>query len=307
MKGMAKSISDYLFVASHGHVLALDRERGETVWKVRLGNTGWRRWYVVSLFPVETESLLICGCHGKIIALSMNVGQEIWRNRLPKLGYGDIAIHMPNQPCPSRSVLSVGVASGREYGRLAYYGSRHSFSEDVLMQRPLTAISSTASTLSTPPTIKEDGAGVGSTLPGLSDLVIVGTYGHVVAIDIANGGKTVWSYSLPWTGYGVVNTLLEGGKLFVGCGGRVFALDPLSGKEIWRNALPGLRRGFVTMATSTSWTGDVVPPFSLLLLNTTASYSGARPQGDASRVGRGAGRGGVGVSTPSTGSPAAAK
>ncbi|GBG92479.1 hypothetical protein CBR_g55630 [Chara braunii] len=305
---MAKSISDYLFVASHGHVLALDREIGETVWKVKLRNTGWRRRYVVSLFPVETESLLICGCHGKIIALSMNVGQEIWRNRLPKLGYGDIAIHMPNQPCPSRSGLSVGVASGREYGRPAYYGSRHSFSDDVIMQRPLTAISTAASALSTPPTIKEDGSGVGSTLPGLSDLVFVGTYGHVAAIDVTNDGKTVWSYSLPWTGYGVVNTLLEGGKLFVGCGGRVFALDPLSGKEIWRNVLPGLRRGFVTLATSTSWTGDVVPPFSHMLLNSTASYLGVRPQGNVSRVGGGGGGGGggVGVSTPSTGSPAPA-
>ena len=82
-------------------------------------------------------------------------------------------------------------------------------------------------------------------------LVFAGTYGHVIAMD-KETGRTVWSTSLPRTGYSVVSIVLEGGLLLCASGGRVFALDPTDGWIKWTNDLPGMRQGLVYLATAQS-------------------------------------------------------
>ena len=77
-------------------------------------------------------------------------------------------------------------------------------------------------------------------------LLFAGTHGHVVALDKRNG-TTVWSTSLPRTGYSVVSIILEDGLLFCASGGRVFALDIM-----WDNQMPGLGAGLVFLATENS-------------------------------------------------------
>ena len=81
--------------------------------------------------------------------------------------------------------------------------------------------------------------------------LFAGTHGHVVAID-KRTGETVWSTSLPRTGYSVVSILHEDGLLFCASGGRVFALDPEDGNVMWDNQMPGLGAGLVYLATAAS-------------------------------------------------------
>ena len=80
------------------------------------------------------------------------------------------------------------------------------------------------------------------------DLLFVGTYGHVSAIDKRNGDE-LWRTSLPGTGYMIVSIVYEDETLFVGSGGHVFALDPSRGDILWSNRLPGLHHGRVLVTT----------------------------------------------------------
>ena len=80
------------------------------------------------------------------------------------------------------------------------------------------------------------------------DVLFVGTYGHVSAVDKRSGNE-LWRTSLPRTGYMIVSIVYEDDTLFVGSGGHVFALDPTTGDILWRNNLPGLHHGRVLVTT----------------------------------------------------------
>lgn len=84
-----------------------------------------------------------------------------------------------------------------------------------------------------------------------SDLLFLGTHGHVTAIH-KKSGATAWSTSLPRTGYSVVSILPEDGRLLCASGGHVFALDPHDGAILWSNGLSGLGNGIVYLATMQS-------------------------------------------------------
>ena len=43
--------------------------------------------------------------------------------------------------------------------------------------------------------------------------------------------------------------LVEDDKLLCGTAGRAFALDPIDGRILWENGLPGLGQGVVAMCT----------------------------------------------------------
>ena len=81
------------------------------------------------------------------------------------------------------------------------------------------------------------------------DLLFVGTYGHVRAID-KKRGRMVWDTSLPKTGYDVVTLLHEDGLLFAASKGQLFALDPETGRIRWRNALKNMGHGHLLLATT---------------------------------------------------------
>ena len=83
----------------------------------------------------------------------------------------------------------------------------------------------------------------------LEDLLFVGTHGHVLALH-KESGRTIWSTSLPRTGYSIVSIIVEDGLLLCATGGRVFALDPVDGWIRWTNDLPGLGHGLVYLATT---------------------------------------------------------
>lgn len=87
--------------------------------------------------------------------------------------------------------------------------------------------------------------------PRYHDYLFVGTHGHVLAVN-KKTGKTVWSTSLPRTGYSVVSIVFEDGGLFCASGGRVFRLSPSSGRVVWDNGLPGMSMGLVCVTTAAS-------------------------------------------------------
>lgn len=80
------------------------------------------------------------------------------------------------------------------------------------------------------------------------EYIFLGTYGHVVALDKANG-DVIWQTSLPNTGYQYVSMLVEDGKLFCATAGRAFALDPANGRILWTNHLPGMGTGTVGLCS----------------------------------------------------------
>lgn len=85
----------------------------------------------------------------------------------------------------------------------------------------------------------------------ISNLLFAGTHGHVIAMD-KETGRTVWSTSLPRTGYSVVSIVVEDGLVLCASGGHVFALDPADGWIKWNNELPGMGRGMVYLSTEKS-------------------------------------------------------
>ena len=84
-----------------------------------------------------------------------------------------------------------------------------------------------------------------------SELLFLGTHGHVIALSKKTGRK-VWATSLPGTGWSVVSILFEEGQLFCASGGRAFCLDPVTGEVIWSNGLKGFGQGLVYLTSALS-------------------------------------------------------
>ena len=82
----------------------------------------------------------------------------------------------------------------------------------------------------------------------IHDLLFVGFNSRVAALD-KHSGKLIWSWKSP-KGSGYAAVLLDGAQLFVSVNGYTYALDPLSGVELWRNELPGMGTGVPCLATS---------------------------------------------------------
>jgi outer membrane protein assembly factor BamB len=79
----------------------------------------------------------------------------------------------------------------------------------------------------------------------MADTVFVGLKGTVVAID-RTSGETRWSTELKGSDF--VNVSVVDGDLYAACRGRLYRLDPDSGTIQWRNDLPRLGWGVVTIA-----------------------------------------------------------
>jgi len=86
----------------------------------------------------------------------------------------------------------------------------------------------------------------------LSNLLFVGIYGSVVALERSTGQQR-WSTKLKdgnfSVGNGFVNILVQGNVLYAATQGEVFCLDGLSGKILWRNEMKGYRYGLASLAT----------------------------------------------------------
>ena len=84
---MSSPADDFLFAGTHGHVIAVDKVDGETIWETSLPKTG----YGVVVLLVEDDRLL-CASAGRLFALDPVNGQILWSNDLPGKGLGIVAI-----------------------------------------------------------------------------------------------------------------------------------------------------------------------------------------------------------------------
>ncbi len=82
---------DYLFVGTHGHVLAIAKADGKKVWERSLPNTGYA---VVSI--VYEEGRLFCGTGGRAFCLDPETGEIVWTNHLNGLGMGLVFLTTAN-------------------------------------------------------------------------------------------------------------------------------------------------------------------------------------------------------------------
>ena len=78
---------DYVFVGTYGHVVAIDQENGETVWKVSLPRTG----FSIASIIVENGQVL-CGSGGRVFALEPETGEILWSNGMPGMGHGYVLL-----------------------------------------------------------------------------------------------------------------------------------------------------------------------------------------------------------------------
>lgn len=81
----------YVFLGTHGNVIALEQTTGKTVWQTSLPDTGYS---VVSIL-VENGRLL-CASGGRCFALDPGNGQILWNNGLPGLGHDLVYLSTAN-------------------------------------------------------------------------------------------------------------------------------------------------------------------------------------------------------------------
>ena len=77
----------------------------------------------------------------------------------------------------------------------------------------------------------------------------IGARGSVIAVD-RNTGDTLRTSELK--GGEFVDVMIVDGDLFAASKGRLYRLDPVTGDVLWRNDLPGLGWGIVSIAGSHS-------------------------------------------------------
>ena len=83
---------DYLFMGTHGYIVAMERESGREVWRTNLHRTGWN---VVTLL-LDDDGILFAGTAGRLFALNPATGEIFWRNDLPGLGHGHVCLATVN-------------------------------------------------------------------------------------------------------------------------------------------------------------------------------------------------------------------
>jgi len=73
-------------------------------------------------------------------------------------------------------------------------------------------------------------------MPAIDQLVFVGLNGYAVALD-RDSGEIVWSNNDLKSGF--TTLMLDGDRLIVSTGGHIFALDPLTGEQLWYQPMAG--------------------------------------------------------------------
>lgn len=81
----------------------------------------------------------------------------------------------------------------------------------------------------------------------MGELVFVGFNGRVAAVDRA-GGKIVWEWKSP-KGSGFVSLLLDGDRLIAAVSGYTYALDAMSGVQLWYQPFEGFGMGTTSLVS----------------------------------------------------------
>lgn len=91
---------DYLFLGTHGHVVALDPSDGREVWRTSLPRTG----YSVASILVQ-DGRIFCASGGRAFALDPRNGEILWTNGLSGLGHGLIYLASHESSSPGQTAL----------------------------------------------------------------------------------------------------------------------------------------------------------------------------------------------------------
>jgi outer membrane protein assembly factor BamB len=89
----------------------------------------------------------------------------------------------------------------------------------------------------------------------LGDLVFVGFHSRVVALN-RDSGEIAWSWRSP-QGSGYTTVLLDGDRLIVSVMGYTYCLVPLTGEQLWFNALSGMGTGVPSITSARATTQNV--------------------------------------------------
>jgi outer membrane protein assembly factor BamB len=80
----------------------------------------------------------------------------------------------------------------------------------------------------------------------LDQLIFVGFNSRVAALN-RDTGETLWTWKGDANGY--TTLLLDGDRLVVSVNGYTWCLDPLTGRSLWYNNLPGMGTGVPSLAS----------------------------------------------------------
>jgi outer membrane protein assembly factor BamB len=90
---MFRGLANTVFIGMRGHVLALDRNTGNEIWRTPLKSCGFVN---VSLDGLD----LFATTHGEIFCLDPSTGRCLWNNPLRGMGYGLICIAGASSQAP---------------------------------------------------------------------------------------------------------------------------------------------------------------------------------------------------------------
>lgn len=83
---------------------------------------------------------------------------------------------------------------------------------------------------------------------GIMDLAYVGFNSRVIAMD-RETGRNVWSWHSPKGRSQHVAVMLDGDRLIVSVRGYMYALDAISGEQLWENSQPGMGYGIPSLTS----------------------------------------------------------
>src|SRR5438445_13883140 len=89
----------------------------------------------------------------------------------------------------------------------------------------------------------------------IDDLVFVGLNGRVSALD-RSSGDIVWEWKSPKPKGGYITMIVEKPRIYVSVSGYLYALDALTGEQLWFNPLTGYGTGVASLATGSQTTSQ---------------------------------------------------
>ncbi|KAI7852584.1 quinon protein alcohol dehydrogenase-like superfamily [Circinella umbellata] len=268
--------NDILVCATHGKIYAVHKGTGARIWRsdfpkgssslFAVGSMGG----IVSIFITDQDDLIIASS-GKTACLDLYTGAEKWVNKMKGLGHEEVGItcttsHVLNPQNNGSSRPHSGYGAAPPPSGYPPYGGYPPPSSTIYPPQgvypPLQHPPYPQQGGYAPPNEYSPYQHPGSGPPEYYDhsqhtmaqrqVLILGTGGHVLAIDAKNGLE-LWRFDCPRGGSKIPSTLVDpqGTLVYVGCGTRLYCLDVMNGNLKWKvkvsNSMSGL--DYMTMAT----------------------------------------------------------
>ncbi|KXS15459.1 hypothetical protein M427DRAFT_32405 [Gonapodya prolifera JEL478] len=195
---------EMIFVGTIGHVHAIDKRTGTTVWKNSLPSAGMA---IVTLTLDRSRCILFVGIVAKVIAIDAATGAELWRTPFPQF----VNIEPVTLLLPSASTASIS--------------SSVMVSSTPAVEPSITAIRD--ADFSTPPP---------------NDLLLAVSKCRAMGISI-DTGAVVWQQELVDAGREPTAILSEGNVVYFGAGGNIYAHNSTTGRPFWKATVAGSTRG----------------------------------------------------------------